>query len=213
MVFLPDLHRLLRRWRLPYCSLLAAMALLSITSFTLLLLSDTGPTLLEETVRTLRSLPNDFARESSHRHAVMTPADEQTIIDTLAVVDGLRPEFDKQQRQEQRTHVSYGKWLLNSLSSARNALPLPGNRKYPSCGLSKAEKKRYAPLRRGGRIYIAINLLQNEELMPTLTRELLSLLRELGPDRAFVSIYENASMDLTVMHLRLLCTVSPRSNY
>ncbi|KAG9099093.1 capsular associated protein [Ceratobasidium sp. 370] len=79
--------------------------------------------------------------------------------------------------------------------------------RYPSCELSTLDKERCSDLRGGGRIFVAINLLQNEELMPTLVRQLLVLLEELGPERVFVSIYENASMDLTVMHLRLLCMV------
>ncbi|KAB5592320.1 Alpha-1,3-mannosyltransferase CMT1 [Ceratobasidium theobromae] len=179
-------------------------ALLGICAYTLLLFSIVTPTQLERTVRGLRAVPNDFVQESNTKKEFITAGDEKIIVDTIAAVDGLRFEFN---RQQQETPVGWMEWLSAPLSLARDALPVSSARKYPSCGLSEADKMRYTSLKRGGRIFIAINLLDNEELMPTLTRELLALLRELGPDRFFVSIYENGSMDLTVMQLRLLCKI------
>lgn len=207
----PEMHfllgvpamRLTRRWRLLY--LMIGTALLGICAYTLLLFSIVTPTQLERTVRGLRAVPNDFVQESNTKKEFITAGDEKIIVDTIAAVDGLRFEFN---RQQQETPVGWMEWLSAPLSLARDALPVSSARKYPSCGLSEADKMRYTSLKRGGRIFIAINLLDNEELMPTLTRELLALLRELGPDRFFVSIYENGSMDLTVMQLRLLCKVS-----
>jgi hypothetical protein len=185
-----------RRWRFPH--ILGATALLTVVAYGLLY-SQALPTQVEKTVRAFRSLPNDFWQESSSRHTDVNP---HAISSILATIDGLRHEFDRQERQ------GYTKWLVESFSAVRISFAFTRTPTYPSCGLSTSDKKRYAELRRGGRIFIAINLLQNEELMPTLAWELLALLQELGPERVFVSVYENASMDLTVMHLRLLCQVS-----
>jgi hypothetical protein len=189
----------IRRWRTSH--ILRATALLTVTVYGFLLFSR-APSQLEETVRALRALPNDFSQHSSSRH---TNIDYRAISDTLAAVDGLRREFDRQQWQSQ---AGYTERLMGFFSATQTEFDTSGAPEYPSCGLSASDKKRYAELRQDGRVFIAINLLENERLMPTLTRELLSLLQQLGPDRVFVSIYENASMDLTVMHLRLLCKVS-----
>ncbi|KAG8693015.1 hypothetical protein FRC08_009376 [Ceratobasidium sp. 394] len=190
-----------RRWKRSYIFGVTA-ALLTITAYTLLLSLTTPHTQLEKTVRALRALPNDFLHES-HGIQDVRP-DIQAIADTFATIDGLRHEFERQERQ---SRLGYLERFMASFSASRNALVVPNTVAYPSCELSAPDKERYSDLRRDGRIFIAINLLQNEELMPTLVRQLLTLLEVLGPGRAFVSIYENASMDLTVMHLRLLCKV------
>ncbi|KAG8746448.1 hypothetical protein FRC10_004887 [Ceratobasidium sp. 414] len=189
-----------RRWKRPY--IFGATALLAITAYTFLLSFATPETQLEQAVRALRELPNDFSRESRGiRH---TELDVQTIVDTFATIDSLRHEFERQERQSQ---LGYLERFKTSLSAARTALVVANTDTYPSCKLPASDKKRYSDLQSGGRVFVAINLLQNEDLMPTLVRQLLALLEELGPERVFVSIYENASMDLTVMHLRLLCKV------
>lgn len=203
MLALPGVHsfRSLRgRWRLSY--LLIATAILATAAYTLLL--QLPETQVEATVRTLRALPNDFSQESDGRTGSSKGIDVQAITDALAVVDGLRHEFDRQQRQSEAGYLT---GLLAPLSTMRASLVAMSTPTYPSCGSLGTDEDRYASLRQGGRIFIAINLLQNEELMPNLLRELPALLRELGPDRFFVSVYENASMDLTVMNLRLLCKV------
>ncbi|QRV81156.1 alpha-1,3-mannosyltransferase CMT1 [Ceratobasidium sp. AG-Ba] len=185
-----------RRWRRTY--IFAATAISTIVAYILFLSLTTPQTQLERTVRALRALPNDFASSSvGVRHK---RPDAKKITNTLAVVDSLRYEFDRQDRQHES---NYMKWLTSSFSAARTALrvePL-----YPSCTRPAASDLK--ELRQTGRVFIAVNLLQNEELMPTLTRQLLALSEVLGPERLFVSIYENASMDLTVMHLRLLCKI------
>ncbi|KAG8725343.1 capsular associated protein [Ceratobasidium sp. 395] len=191
-----------RRWRRLYTLVAVVTACFTIAAYTFFFSSAVPRTHLERTIRELRALPNDFALESQVvRHA---KPDAWTIAETLATIDGLRYEFDKQERQGQ---MGYLERLAVSFSAGRNALAVANAATYPSCGLSAEDKERYSELRQGGRVFVAINLLQNEELMPTLARQLLALLEELGPGRVFVSIYENASMDLTVMHLRLLCQI------
>ncbi|KAG8729044.1 capsular associated protein [Ceratobasidium sp. 428] len=191
-----------RRWRRLYTLVVVVTTCFTVAAYTFFFSSTTPRTHLERTVRELRGLPNDFSLESQAvRHA---KPNAWTITETLAAIDGLRHEFDKQERQGQ---MGYLERLAMSFSAGRNVLAVANPATYPSCGLSAEDKERYSELRQGGRVFVAINLLQNEELMPTLARQLLTLLEELGPARVFVSIYENASMDLTVMHLRLLCKV------
>jgi len=204
MLALPGVHsfRSLRgRWRVSY--LLIATAILATAAYTLLLHLPETP--VEAAVRALRALPNDFSQESDSRTGRSKQIDVQVITDTLAAVDGLRHEFDRQQRQSEAGYLAR---LLAPFSTTRSSVVVTSTPTYPSCGSSSSDRERYASLRQGGRIFIAINLLQNEELMPNLLRELPALLRKLGPERFIVSVYENASMDLTVMHLRLLCQVS-----
>lgn len=191
-----------RRWKVSY---LLTTALLSTTAYTLLFFSTSPPSQLEKTVQALRILPNNFYQESKISSDIASKADLQTLTDTLAVVDSLRHEFDRQERQRNEGYISR---LVSTFSAARVALVVTSAPLHPSCGLSDSDQERYTSLRQGGRIFVAINLLQNEELMSTLSRELIALLQALGPERVFVSVYENASMDLTVMHLRLLCKVS-----
>ncbi|KAF8603333.1 hypothetical protein BDV93DRAFT_508560 [Ceratobasidium sp. AG-I] len=194
------LRQLRGRWRISY--LLVAAAFLATAAYTFLLHPPVSR--VEATVRALRALPNDFSQESDFRSRGSKDIDVQTITDTLSVVDALRHEFDRQQHQSEAESSA---WLLTPIAALRSSFVVASTPTYPSCGASGSAKERYASLRQGGRIFIAINLLQNEELMPTLLRELPALLRELGPERFFVSVYENASMDLTVMHLRLLCKI------
>ncbi|KAG9122678.1 hypothetical protein FRC07_000853 [Ceratobasidium sp. 392] len=192
--------RSFRRWRRSY--VLVVTVCLTIAAYTLFLSFATPHNQLEKAVRVLRALPNNFSHQSQGgRHA---ETNEQTISEALTTIDGLRHEFDRQERQG---HLGYLKRLTKPFSTVRAGLVIANTETYPLCGLAAPDKERYAELRQGGRIFVAINLLQNEELMPTLVRELLALLEELGPERVFVSIYENASMDLTVMHLRLLCKI------
>lgn len=201
---LPGVHALrhLRgRWRVSY--LLITVALFSTAAYILLL--HPPATQVEAAVRALRALPNDFSQESSLRIGGPREIDVNAITNTLTVVDALRHEFDRQERQN---NAGYFNRLLAPLSVIQSSFVVTSRPTHPSCSSWGPSKEQYASLRKGGRIFIAVNLLQNEELMPTLLRELPALLRELGPERFFVSVYENASMDLTVMHLRLLCKVS-----
>ncbi|CAE7069865.1 unnamed protein product [Rhizoctonia solani] len=189
-----------RRWRVTYLQFLTATALLALSTYTLLLFSSQTPTHIANQVQHLRSLPNDFTRSSNQKGGTI---DEEALAETLATVDGLRIEFDRQEREEPKK--GWANWILTPFSVARDALVVSSTRAYPTC--PTRSDAYYSSSLYDKRVFIAINLLQNEELMPTLTRELVALIRVLGPDRVFVSIYENASMDLTVMHLRLLCEV------
>ncbi|CAE6393150.1 unnamed protein product [Rhizoctonia solani] len=190
-----------RRCRVSHLHILTGTALFGLCAYTLLLFSSRAPTPLAHQVQHLRSLPNDFSQTASRKGGMI---DEGILTETLATVDGLRAEFDYQQRQHE-SKQGWSNWILSPFSITRDALVVSSTRSYPSC--STRTDSHYASMLYHKRVFIAINLLQNEELMPTLTRELIALIRVLGPDRVFVSIYENASMDLTVMHLRLLCKI------
>ncbi|KAL5638899.1 hypothetical protein ACGC1H_003307 [Rhizoctonia solani] len=190
-----------RRCRVSHLHLLTGTALFGLCAYTLLLFSSQTRTHLGQQVQHLRSLPSDFTQTSSRQGGVI---DEDVLVETLATVDGLRTEFDRQEK-EYESRKGWPNWILSPFSIGRDALVVSSTRSYPSCP-TRADPH-YASSLYQKRVFTAINLLQNEELMPTLTRELVALIRVLGPDRVFVSIYENASMDLTVMHLRLLCQV------
>ncbi|KAG8729103.1 hypothetical protein FRC12_021254 [Ceratobasidium sp. 428] len=167
-----------RRWRRLYTLGVVVTACFTIAAYTFFFSSTTPRTHLERTVRELRALPNDFALESQVvRH---TQPDAWTITETLTAIDGLRHEFDKQERQGQ---MGYLERLAMSFSAGRNVLAVANSATYPSCRLSAEDKERYSELRQGGRVFVAINLLQNEELMSALARQLLALLEELGPAR------------------------------
>ncbi|CCO30253.1 Alpha-1,3-mannosyltransferase CMT1 OS=Cryptococcus neoformans var, neoformans serotype D (strain JEC21 / ATCC MYA-565) GN=CMT1 PE=1 SV=1 [Rhizoctonia solani AG-1 IB] len=188
-----------RRWRISYLHLLSATALLGLSAYALLLFSSRTPTYLQKEVQRLRSIPNDFSQVSSRKGGTI---DEDALVETLAIVDNLRVEFNRQEREKIAEH-GWTNWALSPFSITRDALMVSSTHAYPSCPTRRDGQ--YLSALYAKRTFIAINLLENEELMPTLTRELIALIRVLGPDRVFVSVYENASMDLTVMHLRLLC--------
>ncbi|GAB1522107.1 hypothetical protein RhiTH_005216 [Rhizoctonia solani] len=190
-----------RRWRISYLHLISATVILGLSAYTLLLFYSRTPTYLQKEVQHLRNIPNDFSQLSSRKGGVI---DEDVLKETMAVVNNLRVEFNRQER-EKEAGQGWTHWFLSPFSITRDALVVSSTHAYPSCPTRLDE--RYTSALYSKRTFIAINLLQNEELMPTLTRELVALIRVLGPDRVFVSIYENASMDLTVMHLRLLCKV------
>lgn len=60
------------------------------------------------------------------------------------------------------------------------------------------------------RVMVALNLHNNEDVMPHMVRQLLHLVAQLGPQRAFVSIYESGSTDRTPAYLELLAGVLVR---
>jgi len=98
----------------------------------------------------------------------------------------------------------------------------------PSCRLNSYHQDRYAPLtpsyssrtRKFGtphdqkrnqlNYYIAINLYDSADVLPTLVRALYRLLTSLGPRRFHVSIYENGSQDSTPAQLVLLTEILGR---
>jgi alpha-1,3-mannosyltransferase len=70
----------------------------------------------------------------------------------------------------------------------------------PTCPWSTWHMLRYSPLSHSTRpinTYLAMNLYQNEEVLPTFFQELPIIINHLGPRNVFVSIYENNSEDKT----------------
>ncbi|KZV75509.1 glycosyltransferase family 69 protein [Peniophora sp. CONT] len=72
----------------------------------------------------------------------------------------------------------------------------------PTCSLESWHNERYASLRNSTNIFLAMNLHDNEEVLPTFFQEMPRLLDFLGPERVFISIYENGSSDRTPRLLR-----------
>ncbi|KAJ2658491.1 hypothetical protein IWW48_003980 [Coemansia sp. RSA 1200] len=71
----------------------------------------------------------------------------------------------------------------------------------------KAANTRYQHIIRGskpGKVFIAANLHNNEQILPNMAAQLVELARVLGPQRVFISIYENASQDSTTEILQVL---------
>ncbi|VDB99758.1 unnamed protein product [Peniophora sp. CBMAI 1063] len=72
----------------------------------------------------------------------------------------------------------------------------------PTCNLEPWHNERYASLRNSSNVFLAMNLHDNEEVLPTFFQEIPKLLDFLGPERVFISIYENGSSDRTPRLLR-----------
>ncbi|SRR5258708_742539 len=78
----------------------------------------------------------------------------------------------------------------------------------PTCDWTEWHVSRYASLKSNfassSPIFLAINLYNNEQVLPTFYQELPILLEHLGPQQVYVSIYENGSSDMTpeLLHKR-----------
>ena len=72
----------------------------------------------------------------------------------------------------------------------------------PTCNLEPWHDNRYASLRNSTNIFLAMNFHDNEDVLPTFFQEIPKLLDFLGPERVFISIYENGSTDRTPRLLR-----------
>ncbi|BGP71780.1 hypothetical protein NBRC10513v2_005166 [Rhodotorula toruloides] len=104
--------------------------------------------------------------------------------------------------------------------------PLLSSHEVPVCRLNAYQQDRYAPLLpsygNGGRrarsgkpvlphdlprnklrYFVAINLFDSEDVLPSLIRALTGVVRSLGPSRFHISIYENGSKDDTPLQLYL----------
>lgn len=92
--------------------------------------------------------------------------------------------------------------LLSSLDARLSAAGLEST-SFP-CALSPADVTRFDHLRTRGPTLLALNLFNNEHVLPTLSRTILSLAEFLGRDKVVVSIYENGSEDRTVVGLEHL---------
>ena len=91
--------------------------------------------------------------------------------------------------------------LRSLLATARTVT----NSSAPSCQLTKWHHERYAPIINStSPIFLALNLLDNERIMPTFLQSLSTLLPLMSPSRFFISIAENGSKDQTPTILRIL---------
>jgi hypothetical protein len=70
-----------------------------------------------------------------------------------------------------------------------------------SCAWTAAEETKYAALPSGGPYFFALNLYNNQAVLPTLARTLLDLSHFLGPNNTHISIFENGSTDNTTLAL------------
>lgn len=68
-----------------------------------------------------------------------------------------------------------------------------------SCALTAEAAAEYAPLRDQGPYLFALNLFNNQQVLPTLVRTLLDLADFLGPANTHISIFENGSIDNTTL--------------
>ncbi|KAI0034270.1 cryptococcal mannosyltransferase 1-domain-containing protein [Vararia minispora EC-137] len=78
------------------------------------------------------------------------------------------------------------------------------NGQRPVCSWNTWHAERYGRLENSGKLFLAMNLHNNEDVLPTFFQELPHLLQHLGPDHVYVSIYENGSGDRTPQMLNLL---------
>lgn len=75
----------------------------------------------------------------------------------------------------------------------------------PKCAIRPWHNNRYAHLpRSNSTVFLALNLINAEIVMPTFLHELPAVLDFLGPNRVHVSIVENGSTDKTPTYLHLL---------
>ncbi|KAI0314893.1 cryptococcal mannosyltransferase 1-domain-containing protein [Amylostereum chailletii] len=78
-----------------------------------------------------------------------------------------------------------------------SAYAIAPRRKRPQCSWRPWHEDRYADLAQKN-IFIAINLYNNEDVLPTFFQEFPLLIERLGRHRVYISIYENNSKDKTV---------------
>ncbi|ORY89834.1 cryptococcal mannosyltransferase 1-domain-containing protein [Leucosporidium creatinivorum] len=70
-----------------------------------------------------------------------------------------------------------------------------------SCSWSTTDETKYAALPSGGPYFFALNLYNNQAVLPTLARTLLDLAHFLGTANTHISIFENGSTDNTTLAL------------
>ncbi|VDB88227.1 unnamed protein product [Peniophora sp. CBMAI 1063] len=74
----------------------------------------------------------------------------------------------------------------------------------PVCPLQDWHEARYAPLHNSKNVFIAANLYNSQDVLPTFFQELPTVIQHLGAERVFVSIYESNSKDRTPEMLQML---------
>lgn len=89
--------------------------------------------------------------------------------------------------------------IQSALDSRLTTLGLPNS--TLSCPFTSQDQLKYARLPSGGPYFFALNLYNNQVVLPTLARTLLSLSDFLGRDKTHISIFENGSKDHTTTAL------------
>jgi alpha-1,3-mannosyltransferase len=83
----------------------------------------------------------------------------------------------------------------------QKAYALGGTR--PVCPLREWHVERYNGLNNTTTVFLAVNFYNNQDILPNFFQELPVLLRHLGPERVYVSVFENGSTDHTPQMLAL----------
>lgn len=96
--------------------------------------------------------------------------------------------------------------LQGELDSRLGALGLPAS-SLTCAPWSRQDERNYAALKAGGPTLFALNLWNNEAVLPTLARTLLALADHLGRDNVAVSIFENGSTDNTTVAMAHVAAV------
>ena len=95
-------------------------------------------------------------------------------------------------------------WGADPVASIQRDVYAYVRNRRPSCSLRSWQRERYAHIKNTNRtVFVAANLYNNEDVLPTLFQELPVLLEYLGPGNVYVSIYENGSNDKTPQLLDL----------
>jgi len=89
------------------------------------------------------------------------------------------------------------------------AYHLASQKARPTCHFTQWHQSRYTSLApredtAPKNIFLAMNFMNNEDVLPTFFQELPIMLNHLGPERVFVSVFENGSNDKTPDLLHLL---------
>ena len=79
----------------------------------------------------------------------------------------------------------------------------------PTCLWQRFHEERYGQLGQDNKtVYIAMNFYNNEYVLPNFFQEFPHVVRRLGTERVFVSIYENGSEDKTPELLGMCAWIS-----
>ncbi|KZV65968.1 glycosyltransferase family 69 protein, partial [Peniophora sp. CONT] len=96
-------------------------------------------------------------------------------------------------------------WGADPVASIQRDVYKYARNRRPTCSMRPWQRERYAHVDHANRtVFIAANLYNNEDVLPTFFQELPLLLRYLGPANVYISVYENGSTDKTPHLLQLL---------
>lgn len=89
-------------------------------------------------------------------------------------------------------------WGADPIASIQRDVYTYARKQRPSCPMRAWQRERYANIKLENRtVFIAANLYNNEDVLPTFFQELPVLLQYLDSTNVYVSIYENGSTDKT----------------